>query len=98
MSKIAIEVAEGETIEIDAEVAKGYRTEAFEILKKEVTEKKNFKDAMELQAEGLGIEKPLWQKYIKSAFKTQIKEQQALADSFAALDDALNGEGDQAGE
>lgn len=87
-NKISIETPEGDTIQIDAEVARGYKQEAFEILGREANAKSDFKEAIELQAEGLGIEKKYWSKYVKTSFKQAVKEQSAQAELFAALDDA----------
>lgn len=88
-NKISIEI-DGNTVELDADVARGYRDEAYEILRKEADAKADFKSAMELQAEGLGgIDKKVWQKYIKAGFKAKTKEARALGDAFTALDEGL---------
>lgn len=84
---IEIETPDG-PVEIDVELLKGYRLEAFEILGREAKAKADFKEAIEAQAEALGIEKKYLSKYIKVSFKQQAKEQQALGDMFAALDEA----------
>lgn len=87
MSKVNIEIS-GETVELDAELLKGYRDEAFEILRKEAEAKRDFKDAMELQAEALGISKKLLTKYLKASYKAKTKEARELGDLFTALDEA----------
>lgn len=88
MSQVTIEIG-GESVELDAELLKGYRDEAFEILGKEAEAKADFKKAMEAQAEGLSIDKKVWQKYVKSAFKAKTREARELGEAFAALDGAM---------
>lgn len=88
MSKVSIEI-NGETLELDAELLKGYRDEAFEILGKEAEAKRDFKDAMEAQAEALGISKKLLTKYLKASYKAKTKEASELGTAFAALDEAV---------
>lgn len=88
MSKVQIEL-NGETVELDAELARAYKDEAFEILKKEAEAKSDFKEAMEAQAEAMSIEKKLWQKYVKAAFKAKTKEAREMGDAFTVLDEAL---------
>lgn len=87
MSKVQIEI-NGEVLELDARVLRGYRDEAFEFLREEAEQKANFKDAIEAQSEALGIDKKLWGKYVKSAAKAKTKEASELGTAFAALDEA----------
>lgn len=87
MSKVQIEI-NGEVLELDAGLLKAYRDESFEYLKEEAVQKLNFKDGIEAQSETLGIDKKLWSKYVKSAFKAKTKEARELGTAFAALDEA----------
>lgn len=87
MTKVLIETPEG-TVELDVAALKVYKNEAFTILGEEAKAKKDFKEAMEAQAEALGIGKKEWSKYIKTAFKEQTKEQSVLGELFAQLDEA----------
>jgi Fe-S cluster assembly ATPase SufC len=86
MSKVQIEI-DGEAVEIDGELLKEYREESFEFLRKEAEAKRDFKDAVEAQAETLGIDKKILTKYLKSAFKAKTKEQSELGKVFEALDE-----------
>jgi predicted solute-binding protein len=86
-NKTAIEI-DGQMVEIDGELLKGYRDEAFEILRKEQEAKQDFKAAMEAQAETLGIPKKLLTKYLKAAYKAKTKEARALGTLFEQLDEA----------
>jgi hypothetical protein len=88
MSKVQIELPDGNEIEIDGELLKGYKEEAFEILSAEAKAKADFKNAVELQAEGLGISKKYLTKYLKVAFKQQQKETSAVAEMIAKMDEA----------
>jgi hypothetical protein len=88
MSKmVTIETPDG-VIELDADLLNGYRTEAFEFLREEAEQKRNFKDAVEAQAETLGISKKLLTKYLKASFKAKTKEARELGDLFTQLDEA----------
>lgn len=87
MSKVVVEIG-GTSIELDAELLKEYKKEAFGYLEAEANSKSDFKNAIEAQAETLGIDKKILTKYIKSAFKDATKEQSELGEIFAALDDA----------
>lgn len=88
MSKVKIELPDGEIIEVEPELLRGYREESFEYLREEADQKANFKDAIEAQSEALGIDKKLWGKYVKSAFKAKTKEARELGSLFTALDEA----------
>lgn len=88
MSKVQIELPDGNEVEIDGELLKGYKEEAFTILCNEAVAKKAFKDAVELQAEALGIPKKYLSKYLKVAYKQQQKETSKVADMIAAMDEA----------
>ena len=88
MSKmVTIETPDG-VIELDADLLNGYRTEAFEFLRDEAEAKRDFKDAVEAQAETLGISKKLLTKYLKASFKAKTKEARELGDLFTQLDEA----------
>ena len=86
--KVAIEI-DGETVELDAELLKGYKDEAFEILRKEQEAKQDFKAAMEAQAETLGISKKVLTKWLKAAYKAKTKEAKELGTVFEQLDNAV---------
>ena len=83
-----IEMPNGESVELDIELFKGYRDESFAFLKAEAEAKRDFKDAVEAQAETLGIDKKILTKYFKAAFKMKTKETSTLGETFAALDEA----------
>ena len=87
MSKVQIETPDG-TSELDAELLKEYREEAFTYLEDEAEAKKAFKEAVEAQAEVLKISKKLLSKYLKASFKAKTKEARELGELFAALDEA----------
>lgn len=87
-NKTQIEI-DGVTVEIDGELLREYRTEAFEILSKEAEAKADFKDAMEAQAKTLGIPKKVLTKYLKAAFKAKTKEARELGTVFEQLDNAV---------
>lgn len=87
MSKVQIEI-DGQEVEIDGELLREYRNEAFDILSDEAEAKAAFKKAMEAQAETLSIPKKLLTKYIKAAFKAKTKEARELGSLFGQLDAA----------
>lgn len=90
MSTVTIEMPDGETIELDADLLREYREESFGYLKKEAEAKAEFKDAIEAQAETLGIDKKFLAKYIKASYKAKTNEAKALGELFTALDDATD--------
>ena len=90
MTKVTVAMPDGVSIELDADLLREYREEAFGYLKKEAVAKSEFKDAMEAQAETLGIEKSLLTKYIKACYKAKTNEAKELGELFAALDDATD--------
>lgn len=92
MAKVLIELPDGTEVEIDGALLKGYKEEAFEILAAEAKAKKDFKDAIELQAEGLGLSKKYLSKYLKTAYKQQTKEASALAGMYEAMDGVTGSE------
>ena len=59
-----------------------------EYLKEEAEQKRNFKEAVETIAETTGIDKKVLTKYFKQKFKEKTKEQSALGEIFAQLDEA----------
>lgn len=92
---VNIELPDGTTVEVDSAVLIGYRDECFEFLREEADQKRNFKDAIEAQAETLGIDKKYLGKWIKQAFKAKTKETSALGELFSALDEAATQENSQ---
>jgi uncharacterized protein (UPF0335 family) len=88
MTTIAIQTTEG-TVNVNAELLRTYYTEASELLKNEADAKEQFKDAIEAQAEALGVDKKVLTKYFKARFKEATKEASQQGKVFEQLDEAF---------
>lgn len=86
-NKVIVEIA-GTSVELDLDLLKAYKEEAFGYLNAEADAKNDFKEAVETQAETFGIDKKILTKYLKAAFKDATKAQSELGEIFAALDGA----------
>lgn len=75
-----------ETVNVDPELLRKYKDEAFGYLKAEAQEKTNFKDAVEAMSETFGIDKGVLSKWLKASFKAETKKASQLAQAFEQLD------------
>ncbi len=87
---VTVEMPDGLSVELDVDLLKAYVEESFGYLKAEAEAKNQFKEAVEMQCETLGIDKKVYSKYIKAAFKQKTKETSVLGETFAALDEAMD--------
>lgn len=74
---------------VDPELLKGYRDEAFNHLNAEADAKEKFKEVVETVSETTGLKKPLISKWLKTHFKAKIAAMRAEADAVEALDKAV---------
>lgn len=74
---------------INPELLKGYRDEAFGYLAAETSAKESFKEVIETVSETTDIPKGILTKWFKARFKEETDKQKALAASFQALDEAV---------
>lgn len=89
MSKnIQIEV-NGVMVEIDGELFKGYRQEAFEHLDSKKNADALFKEVVETVAETTGLKKGVVSKYLKTSYEAKLKAMQEEADLFSTIDEAV---------
>lgn len=77
------------TKNVNPELLRGYRDEAFGYLRAEATAKDGFKEVIETVAETTDIPKGVLSKWFKARFKEETDKQKALAASFDALDAAV---------
>jgi predicted solute-binding protein len=87
---IHIEVA-GKQVEIDAELFKGYRQEAFEHLDNKNEADAQFKEVVETVAETTGLKKGIVSKYLKDSHAAKTKALKDTAEVYGVLDDAIAG-------
>lgn len=89
MSKtINIEV-NGTMVEIDGELFKGYRQEAFEHLDNKSEAEARFKEVVETVAETTGLKKGVVSKFLKTSYDAKLKELKDQAELFGAIEEAV---------
>lgn len=89
MSQVTFTGPDGETVEIDANLFKESREEAFGYLKEEAKQKREFKEVVDTLAEVTGLKKGYISKYFKTSYKKETETAKLLGDSFASLDEVV---------
>lgn len=75
---------------IHPKILAGYKSEAFDALSQEASTKAAFKEVLEAIHDTTGIPANIMSKWFKAAFKDETTKPKELADTFEALDSALD--------
>lgn len=86
---IAIQNEEGETVNVDPELLRQYKEEAFEHLVAEKKAKTLYKEVLDAMADTVKLKKGVLNKWLKAKFKDETNKQKQIAEQFDSLDAAV---------
>lgn len=86
---ITIEVANGQTANIQPDVLREYVREAYGYISEQEKAKGDLKELVETVAETTGLKKGVINKYFKARYKQATEAEKSLGKLFTQLDEAL---------